>query len=85
MPRHAPHWTNAKLPARKAADALEMTRERFQKGDSDRVDVLEAESTYAAADRARVGAAQESLEDYAALVKALGGGWSASGDALAGK
>jgi NodT family efflux transporter outer membrane factor (OMF) lipoprotein len=59
----------------RSADALEITRERFQKGDNDRVDVLEAESDYAAANRARVSAAQESLEDYAALVKSLGGGW----------
>jgi NodT family efflux transporter outer membrane factor (OMF) lipoprotein len=59
----------------KSAEALEMTRDRYQRGDSDRVDVLEAESTYAAANRAWVSAAQESLEDYAALVKALGGGW----------
>lgn len=67
--------------ARRAA-ALEMTRERFEKGDADKVEVLEAESTYAAADRARVGAAQESLQDYAALVKALGGGWGTSDDVV---
>jgi outer membrane protein TolC len=39
--------------------------------------VLQAESAHAAAERAWVGAAQESLEDYAALVKSLGGGWQA--------
>jgi NodT family efflux transporter outer membrane factor (OMF) lipoprotein len=59
----------------RSAAALEMTRERFRKGDDDRVNVLEAESSYAATDRAWASAAQESLEDYAALVKALGGGW----------
>ena len=62
----------------RSAAALELTRERFQKGDGDRVDVFEAESTYAVAARARVSAAQEALEDYAALVKALGGGWGTS-------
>lgn len=59
----------------RSAAALEMTRERYQKGDGDRVDVLQAESAYETSDRAWIGAAQESLEDYAALVKALGGGW----------
>jgi NodT family efflux transporter outer membrane factor (OMF) lipoprotein len=61
-----------------SAEALEMTRQRFQKGDDDRVSVLEAESAYATADRAWVSAAQESLEDYAGLVKTLGGGWDAA-------
>ena len=60
----------------RSATALEMTWQRFQTGDDDRVAVLEAESSYEAADRAWASAAQESLEDYAALVKALGGGWT---------
>jgi NodT family efflux transporter outer membrane factor (OMF) lipoprotein len=60
----------------RSAAALEMTQQRFQKGDDDRVSLLQAESSYAAAERAWVSAAQESLEDYAALVKALGGGWA---------
>jgi outer membrane protein TolC len=61
----------------RSASALDMTRQRYQKGDDDRVTVLQAESAYAEADRAWASAAQESLEDYAALVKALGGGWQA--------
>ena len=60
---------------KRSAEALEITRQRFQKGDDDRVTLLEAESSYATAERAWISAAQESLEDYAALVKALGGGW----------
>jgi NodT family efflux transporter outer membrane factor (OMF) lipoprotein len=69
----------------RSAAALEMTRQRFETGDDDRVTLLEAESSYEAAERAWVGAAQESLEDYAALVKALGGGWgpAATGAAAA--
>jgi len=59
----------------RSASALDMARQRYQKGDDDRVTVLQAESAYAEADRAWVSAAQESLEDYAALVKSLGGGW----------
>jgi NodT family efflux transporter outer membrane factor (OMF) lipoprotein len=70
----------------RSASALEMSRQRYQKGDDDRVTVLQAESAYAEADRAWVGAAQESLEDYAALVKSLGGGWQTNADkALARK
>jgi outer membrane protein TolC len=61
----------------RSASALDMTRQRYQRGDDDRVAVLQAESAHAAAERAWVGAAQESLEDYAALVKSLGGGWQA--------
>jgi NodT family efflux transporter outer membrane factor (OMF) lipoprotein len=59
----------------RSAAALQMTRERYQRGDDDRVVMLEAESSYEAAHRAWIAAAQEALEDYAALVKALGGGW----------
>ena len=59
----------------RSAAALDMTSERYKKGDDDRVDVLQAQSAYETANRAWVSAAQESLEDYAGLVKALGGGW----------
>jgi outer membrane protein TolC len=54
-----------------------LTRQRYQQGDDDRVAVLQAESAYAEAERSWVGAAQATLEDYAALVKSLGGGWQA--------
>lgn len=64
----------------RSASALDMTRQRYQQGDEDRAAVLQAQSAYAEADRAWVGAAQESLEDYAALVKSLGGGWQAPAD-----
>jgi outer membrane protein TolC len=70
----------------RSANALDMTRQRYQKGDDDRITVLQAESAYAEADRAWVSAAQESLEDYAGLVKSLGGGWQTQADnALAQK
>lgn len=59
-----------------SATALDLARQRYQAGDDDQVAVLQAESLYAAADEAWVSAAEESLEDYAALVKALGGGWA---------
>jgi outer membrane protein TolC len=39
------------------------------------VSVLQAQSQYAAADKAWINTAEESLQDYAALIKALGGGW----------
>lgn len=59
----------------RSATALEMIRQRYEKGDDDRVTLLQAESAHAEAERAWVSAAQESLENYAALVKSLGGGW----------
>jgi NodT family efflux transporter outer membrane factor (OMF) lipoprotein len=62
-----------------SATALELARERYKAGDDDQVAVLQAESLYAAADEAWVSTGEESLEDYAALVKALGGGWATTG------
>jgi outer membrane protein TolC len=41
--------------------------------------MLQAQSLYANADKAWAGARQETLEAYAALVKALGGGWASDG------
>src|SRR3569833_3554365 len=67
----------------RSSDALEMTRERYKKGDGDRIAVLQAESSHAEVDRAWASAVQESLEDYAALVKSLGGGWQARADDVA--
>jgi len=64
----------------RSASVLDMTRQRYQNGDDDRVTLLQAQSLYAEADRAWASAAQESLEDYAALVKSLGGGWQANID-----
>jgi len=59
-----------------SAAALKFAQDRFHAGDDDRVTLLEAASAYDAADQAWASAAQELLEDYAALVKALGGGWA---------
>lgn len=67
------------LARARTAQALKFAQSRYQTGDDDRVAVLEAESLYAAADEAWAAAAQESLEDYAAVIKALGGGWGGSG------
>ncbi len=57
-----------------SATALELAKQRYEAGDDDRIAMLQAESAYAAADKAWVSTAQQSLEDYAALVKSLGGG-----------
>ncbi len=59
----------------RAVRALELAQNRYHVGDDDRLAVLEAQSLYAVAEKARAAAAQESLEDYAAMIKALGGGW----------
>jgi len=61
---------------RQSATALELVQQRYRAGDDDRISVLQAQSLYAAADKAWINTAQESLQDYAALIKALGGGWA---------
>jgi NodT family efflux transporter outer membrane factor (OMF) lipoprotein len=65
-----------------SATALELTQQRYRHGDDDLVSVLQAQSLYAAADKAWIYTAQQSLQDYAALIKALGGGWGAQAPAL---
>jgi NodT family efflux transporter outer membrane factor (OMF) lipoprotein len=65
----------------RTAQALGFAQSRYRAGDDDRVAVLEAESLNSTADKAWAAAAQESLEDYAALIKALGGGWKLDGTA----
>lgn len=57
------------------AQALGLVQERYRAGDDDRGSLLEAQAAYDAAVQVWAGAAQDALEDYAALVKALGGGW----------
>ena len=64
-----------------SAAALKLAEDRFHAGDDDRVALLEAETTYDVADQAWASAAQDSLENYAALLKALGGGWVPAGSA----
>ncbi len=58
--------------------ALELTQQRYRAGEDDLSSVLEAQSAFSNADEGRIAAAQDTLEDYAALIKALGGGWGGS-------
>jgi outer membrane protein TolC len=67
-----------------SATALDLAQQRYRAGDDDQVAVLQAQSLYAAADKAWVNTAAQSLEDYAALIKALGGGWATSVAAVTG-
>jgi len=59
-----------------SAAALKFAEDRFHAGEGDRVDMLKAEAIYATTDQAWASAAQDSLASYAALIKALGGGWT---------
>lgn len=58
-----------------SATALDLARQRFRAGEDDRVQLLNAESDFTAADRAAMAARGSAVEAYAALIKALGGGW----------
>ncbi len=55
--------------------SLDLARQRYKAGEDDLLAVLQAETAYANADRGTAQARQSALETYAALIKALGGGW----------
>lgn len=55
--------------------ALDLARQRYKAGEDDLLALLQAQSAFSSADRAAILAHQAALESYAALVKALGGGW----------
>lgn len=55
--------------------ALDLARQRYQAGEDDLLALLQAQSSYSSADRNAAQAHEAAFEAYAALVKALGGGW----------
>lgn len=55
--------------------SLDLARQRYKAGEDDLLAVLQAETAYSNADRAAAQGWQSALESYAALIKALGGGW----------
>ena len=57
------------------AKSLDLARQRYQAGEDDRLALLQAQSAFANAQRAASQAHEAAFESYAALVKALGGGW----------
>jgi outer membrane protein TolC len=64
---------NAALAA--SRQSLDLARQRYTAGEDDLVVLLQAQSAFSNATRAAVQAHQAAFEAYAALVKALGGGW----------
>lgn len=58
-----------------SAKSLELARQRFAAGEDDKLALLQAQSAFANAQRAASQAHEAGFESYAALVKALGGGW----------
>jgi len=58
-----------------SARSLDLAHQRFAAGEDDRLALLQAQSTFATVQRAAVQAHESAFEAYAALIKALGGGW----------
>ncbi len=59
-----------------AERAAGLARQRFEKGEDDRLALLEAQSTATAARLRAIAARAEHFTAYLALTKALGGGWA---------
>jgi NodT family efflux transporter outer membrane factor (OMF) lipoprotein len=58
-----------------AAEAVTLTRARYQAGEDDLVAFLTAQAAFSTADRQTIQASAAELLQIAALYKALGGGW----------
>ncbi|WP_353226431.1 efflux transporter outer membrane subunit [Novosphingobium sp.] len=58
--------------------SLDLARQRYTAGEDDLVVLLQAQSAFSNATRGAAQAHQAAFESYAALVKALGGGWQVS-------
>ena len=61
-----------------AAAAVDLARQRYHAGEDDLTILLDAQSTYSAAERASLDARVGELMAVIALYKALGGGWEAA-------
>lgn len=64
-----------------AADALRLARERYERGLTDFLAVLDAMRSHGVAQRLWIDAQTATLVHYVALCKALGGGWDGGGRA----
>lgn len=60
-----------------AAEAVGLTRQRYQAGEDDLTALLQTQASFSAADRLTVQARADELQQLVALYKALGGGWDA--------
>src|SRR3546814_35841 len=61
-----------------AAEAVELMRRRYVAGEGDRTGLVQAQLAFSAADRLHLQARAARLRQFAALYKALGGGWEAA-------
>src|SRR3546814_8689366 len=61
-----------------AAEAVELMRRRYVAGEEDLTGLLQAQLAFSAADRLHLQARAARLRQFAALYKALGGGWEAA-------
>src|SRR3546814_5448244 len=61
-----------------AAEAVELMRRRYVAGAEDLTGLLQAQLAFSAADRPHLQAPAARLRPFAALSKALGGGWAAA-------
>ncbi|HWJ70768.1 MAG TPA: efflux transporter outer membrane subunit [Sphingobium sp.] len=59
-----------------SAIALDLARQRYRAGEDNLLTLLDAQSSYTASDRSATDAQAQAFQAYAALIKALGGGWS---------
>jgi NodT family efflux transporter outer membrane factor (OMF) lipoprotein len=58
-----------------STQSLELARQRYDAGEDDLLALLQAQSAFSGTERAAFQAREAAFESYAALVKALGGGW----------
>jgi NodT family efflux transporter outer membrane factor (OMF) lipoprotein len=58
-----------------STQSLELARQRYNAGEDDLLALLQAQSAFSSTERAAFQAREAAFEAYAALVKALGGGW----------
>lgn len=58
-----------------AAEAVSLARQRYLAGEDDLTALLQAQTSFTAADRLNIQALTLELQQLTALHKALGGGW----------
>jgi NodT family efflux transporter outer membrane factor (OMF) lipoprotein len=62
-----------------STQSLDLARQRYKAGEDDLLALLQAQSAFSGAQRAAFQAREAAFEAYAALIKALGGGWPGDG------
>lgn len=67
-----------------AAEAVGLARKRYMAGEDDLTALLQAQTSFTAADRQNIQASAAELQQLTSLYKALGGGWEKTDDARPG-